>query len=223
MRSLDHSLFLALNRGVANSILDWVMPRITNLHKDPWFAVPVIIFVLCVLFRGRKLSKAWVICAVLAVSIADPLSVRVAKKFFNRDRPCKLSTIHPGYVLPETRMVPGETCPGSASFPSSHASNMMALATICWWFHRKSNSAIKISEETEPIGPTDWKPYLWFLLPLIIGYSRIYLGYHYPSDVIGGWICGSLISAVIIAIYRGFIKDDANSQIIDVQNGQDEG
>ncbi len=201
MRELDHFLFLMLNRGMANPFLDWVMPRITNLHKDLWFAIPVILFVIYVLLKGTRVSKAWVICAILAVALSDPITVRVAKKAFNRDRPCKVSVSHSGFAFPQTRLVPGETCPGSASFPSSHASNMMALATICWWFQRKSILLSKSGDELDDKKQFEWKPLLWFLLPLIIGYSRIYLGYHYPSDVVGGWLSGALISSILIVVY----------------------
>ncbi len=63
---------------------------------------------------------------------------------------------------------------------------MMALAGVGLWFTR---------------GRTRW---LWFLLPLIIGYSRIYLGYHYPSDTLSGWLLGGLIAAVVILAARRF-------------------
>jgi undecaprenyl-diphosphatase len=41
---------------------------------------------------------------------------------------------------------------------------------------------------------TGRKRWLWLLIPLIIGYTRIYLGYHYPSDVLGGWILGGILA-----------------------------
>ncbi|MBM3493086.1 MAG: phosphatase PAP2 family protein, partial [Armatimonadetes bacterium] len=42
----------------------------------------------------------------------------------------------------------------------------------------------------------------WFLLPLVIGYTRVYLGYHYPTDVVGGWAVGAVVAAFTLGLVR---------------------
>ncbi len=179
---LDRRLFEALNRGAANPALDWLMPRITNLHQTKWFLALAITGAIIAIWRGSRVVQVAVVCAGLAVGISDLACARIVKPLFVRPRPCRVLTPGGTMSFPRTRLVPGEHCPGSSSFPSNHASNMMALVGVGWWFTRRK---------------TRW---LWFLLPLVIGYSRIYLGYHYPLDTLGGWLLGALIAAGMAAI-----------------------
>src|SRR5258708_8434787 len=181
MPFIDDSLFSALNRGIANPLLDWLMPRITNLHHIKWFMALVILGCLIALWKGSRQIQLAVLCAIIAVSASDLLAYRVIKNLVPRERPCH-QTVSGQMEFPTTRLVRGEKWPGSHSFPSNHASNMMALAGVAWWFTRRKSR------------------WLWFLLPLIIGYSRVYLGYHYPSDVIGGWVIGAIVPAVLILL-----------------------
>jgi undecaprenyl-diphosphatase len=168
---------------MANPFLDWLMPRITNLHHIKWFMALVILGCLIALWKGSRQIQLAVLCAIIAVSASDLLASRVIKRLIVRERPC-LQTAAGHMEFADTRLAPGEHCPGSRAFPSNHASNMMALAGVgCWFGRRKSR-------------------WLWFLLPLIIGYSRVYLGYHYPSDVMGGWLIGGIIAAVVIIVVR---------------------
>ena len=187
--NLDHALFDALNRGVANGFLDWLMPRITNLHKEWWFAAPLLITLLYLWWRGPRRTRVWILCAVTAIGISDFTARRVVKNLYVRDRPCATVERTAVRAYPGTRLVLGEECPGSPSFPSNHASNMGALAAVCWWFTRRR---------------ARW---LWLLIPIIIGFSRIYLGYHYPSDVLGGWIMGALIGAGVVFALKRFVED----------------
>jgi undecaprenyl-diphosphatase len=143
----------------------------------------VIVGCLVALWKGSRQIQLAVLCAVIAVSASDLLATRVIKNLIPRERPCH--QVGAGLLeFHDTRLVPGEHCPGSHSFPSNHASNMMALAGVAWWFTRRK---------------TRW---LWFLLPLIVGCSRVYLGYHYPTDVVGGWFIGAIIAAAVVLVSR---------------------
>jgi undecaprenyl-diphosphatase len=187
-QELDDRLFHVLNDGAANPFLDWLMPRLTNLHHLKWFAGIVILGGVLAVWKGSRQVRLGVLCAVISVGLSDVLASRVIKPLVPRERPCRVHiSSENGDQSTFARMVPDESCPGSSSFPSNHASNMMALAGVGWWLTRNRSR------------------WLWFLLPLIIGYSRIYLGYHYPSDTVGGWILGGLIAAVVIVVARRFV------------------
>ena len=189
LHNLDHALFSALNRGAANSFLDWLMPRITNLHKEVWFAAVVLLGAAYFVWRGPRYARVWILCLVVAIGLSDLTARRVVKNLMPRERPCQSAGPGSAMAFKGVRLVPGEHCPGSPSFPSNHAANMGALAVICGWFTRRR---------------TRW---LWFLVPLIIGYSRVYLGYHYPSDVVGGWILGAAIGATVVLVLRRLAED----------------
>lgn len=182
MLTLDQVLFRYLNRGTANTVLDAVMPVITNLHQQFWFLAVLLVAAIVALVVGGRRVRLAVLCAVLGVTLADLSSYRVVKRLVPRPRPCHVIAATGGLVFPDTRLVAGTRCPGSPSFPSNHAANMMALGVAGWWFTR---------------GRSRW---LWFLFPLIIGFSRIYLGFHYPSDVLGGWVLGALCAAAVIGL-----------------------
>lgn len=190
MNPLDHSLFPALNRGAANAAFDWFLPRITNLHQWRLFLVVVLAFCLFVLWKGPRRRQFAVLCALLAVGLSDVTAARVVKRLAPRDRPCRVAAGRTTPAFPGVRVPPGSNCPGSSSFPSNHAANMMALAAVGWWFTR---------------GRARW---LWFLLPLVIGYSRIYLGFHYPTDVLAGYLLGGLIAAVILFLFRRALREN---------------
>lgn len=188
LQSLDNALFAVLNRGMGNPFLDAVMPVITGLHHTKWFLWVVGLFAVAVLARGSRRARVWVLCAIVAVGLSDLFCARVVKRIVPRDRPCSIVAATGAMTYPDTRLV--GNCPGSKSFPSNHASNMMALGLVCCWFTR---------------GRKRWA---WMLLPLVVGYSRVYLGYHYPLDMVGGWAVGALVGAAAVLALRGLVREE---------------
>jgi membrane-associated phospholipid phosphatase len=179
---------LAINRNTSCGAIDWLMPRLTDLHNRGWFWFVVAPICVAFLWRGPRRTRAWVLCALVAVALSDSLAFRVVKKLVPRDRPCHV--VAGAMVVPDVRVLPNYACRTSPSFPSNHASNMMAVGLVCWWFTRRR---------------ARWA---WFLLPLVIGFSRVYLGVHYPSDVLGGWAMGAMIAAACLAVTRQWLPDD---------------
>jgi len=105
-----------------------------------------------------------VVLTVLAVAVAD-LAARELKEVFDVERPSTR------YSEPKP-LVPA---PQDHAFPSGHAATSFAAATIL--------TAAK----------PRWGP-LWFLLALAVGFSRIYVGVHYPLDIVGGAVLGVVVA-----------------------------
>ncbi|MCC6729398.1 MAG: phosphatase PAP2 family protein [Chthonomonadales bacterium] len=177
----DRALLWVGNTLAANRVFDALFPILTNLHQYDWILFGALLLAILLGWRGGPRARVAVLCAVLAVGVSDATAARLVKRLVPRERPChrELAAARPevGWV----RLVPGTHCPGSRSFPSNHAANMAALASVGCWFTR---------------GRKRW---WWLALPVVIGYTRIYLGFHYPSDVLGGWALGAVIGLAVAA------------------------
>jgi len=166
LERLDQQLFLFLN-SLNSPFWDQVMHALSG--KAIW--APLYIAIL--IFLGIKYKRKFLIILIfiiLAVTLADQLSVQLFKNLVQRLRPCYEPSLE-GLV----HLVNGE-CGGQFGFVSSHATNSFNVALLSLLFIKKRWYTISII--------------LW---ALVVGYSRIYLGVHYPGDV----ICGSLLGALI--------------------------
>jgi undecaprenyl-diphosphatase len=202
MAPLDTVVFRVLNWNAANPVCDRIFPFLTSLHQQAWFAGLLAVMAVLTLWRGGRRGRVWVAALVIAVSVSDVLCSKVVKRVVTRDRPCQAATrsvvgSHGGHA----RVVDPERCPGSPSFPSNHASNTMAAGIVCWWLTRRR-----------------WR-WAWFLLPLALGYTRIYLGYHYPTDVLAGWAVGAAVAATVLGggrwgLYRSTRRSAGTARIV---------
>ncbi|MCX5776723.1 MAG: phosphatase PAP2 family protein [Candidatus Firestonebacteria bacterium] len=167
--NLDVRVFYFLNRDLSNPVLDFIMPIITN---EGFILGPIIAVAVYFMIRGSRKTRIALLCMIIAVLFADAVAYRLIKPFFGRLRPCD--------VLPGVNQLVNA---GRFSFPSNHAANMMALATITGFFYKK---------------------YFWivFAIALLEGYSRIYVGVHYPLDVLNGYFLGAISALIVIIIYR---------------------
>ncbi len=109
---------------------------------------------------------------MVALAVGDA-SANILKHAFERLRPCQ--------ALEDVRLLVG--CGGSFSFPSSHAVNAFSAAAVFSHFFRKA-------------------AFPMFFIAVLVAFSRIYVGVHYPIDVIAGAVWGGIIAGVIIALYK---------------------
>lgn len=148
-----------------------------------WLTAPparVLIFLLLAaalaIFGGRR-GRAAVLLIVLAVTIADVAGAQLLKPGLDRLRPC--------FALPEaTLLLPRQA--HSPSFPSNHAANSFAAAVALF--------------SVSPILGVGG-----ILIAGLITYSRLYLGVHYPSDLLGGALLGSGIALALKRLYPEFV------------------
>lgn len=172
----DIRAFLLINRDIANAAFDFVFPILTTTKN--W--LPIYVFgVGLLLLRGYRAGNRdgmrLIACAALlvfCVAIADQLSHRLIKEVVQRPRP---------YVeLAEARHLVGS---GGGSFPSNHAMNSAIVAVILTAFFPRL------------------RPW-WWSYALLIGFSRIYCGVHYPSDVLGGFVIGLCWATLTLHLAR---------------------
>ncbi len=171
--SIDKAVFFFINRTISNPVLDWLMPFLTDLNKQkPAVAVAAILW-LWLMIQGGKRGRTAGILLVLSIIASDQFSSSVLKNLFARIRPC--------HALQGVRLL--VDCGSGFSFPSSHAVNNFAGATILSHFYRKYA----------------WG---WFSLASLIALSRPYIGVHYPSDIAGGAVIGWACAICLIAAWE---------------------
>ena len=168
MEALDSRLFLVLN-GLHTGWLDTVMVSIIKM----WLWIPLYILLLFLVFKQYGKRGWWVLLAVaLVILCSDQLSAHVCKPLFHRLRPCFNPELEGLVHLPNG--LPG----GKYGFVSSHAANTFAVATFLTATLRKSRR---------------WIGWVLFSWAFISSYSRIYVGVHYPGDILAGAVLGVLI------------------------------
>jgi len=183
---LDTQLFLFLN-GLHNGFWDFVMYWLSNIFI--W--IPLYIYLLYLIYKHYKKNFLLILLAfVLLVSASDLISVHLFKNVFMRLRPCHNPELE-GLV----HLVKGH-CGGQYGFISSHATNHFAIATFF---------SFLLGHRIKYFSP------LIFIWAAVIAYSRIYLGVHYPGDVIAGAIAGSLIGFTIWHLLKIILKKPLNS------------
>ncbi|MFT4660019.1 MAG: undecaprenyl-diphosphatase [Patiriisocius sp.] len=188
LEEIDRSLMIYLN-GIHNPMFDTIMHYFSELL----FWVPFFLWVIYLVYKKYELKTLGIffLTAGLTVLLADRISVELFKNVFERLRPC-----HNGDIGQLMHLY-DDKCGGQFGFVSSHATNFFGLAILF---------ASVLKNKVKGIVP------LMLIWATLVGYSRIYLGVHYPADVLGGAILGSVIGFIT---YRIFIV--AKQKYVDVR------
>ena len=176
MNKLDQNLFLWMN-GFHAPILNHVMIFLSG--QIIW--IPLIAFFLwkAKLTLPFKRLVIFTVFLVLVLVLCDVTSSYILKNLVERMRPCRLDELKPLiYHF-------GQKCGGKYGFVSSHAANATALIFF-------SLNNLKLHSHYR---------LLWILVALVC-FSRIYLGVHYPGDILGGCMVGFLWGGTLTYIFR---------------------
>lgn len=171
--AFDQKLFVFLN-GLHDSHLDEAMRIISTTGVwIPFYAVLIFLII-----RKYKI-QSWLplLTITLLIILCDQFASGLMKPLFERLRPCH----EPGL---EALIYVPFGCGGQYGFISSHAANTFGLAMFIWLIFKKQS-------------------HYWgfmFLWALMVSYSRIYLGAHYPGDVIAGGLSGMLWAKILYEI-----------------------
>ena len=177
LSQFDTDLFLFLN-GLHTSWMDKVMVLITNMWV--WFPLYLLLIYWTVKQYGRRCW--WIFFAIaLVVLCTDQLASHVCKPLFQRLRPCYNTDFQ--YLI----YLPKGLAGGRYGFVSSHAANTFGVAAFL----------TPVLKKYRP-----WMAIVLFLWAFISSYSRIYIGFHYPGDILCGALLGTLIGLVFWKLFQ---------------------
>ncbi len=178
VKHLDRLAFDKLNGQWHNAFLDSVIPFV----REPTVWVPFYIFLaLFVLFNYRSKGWIWIAFLIVTAMISDYTSSSIIKDIFPRLRPCR----DPEIVHQVRFLV--SYCPMSSSFVSSHAVNHFAVSTFIFVTFKNA------------ISPKWAFIFIWALL---ICYAQVYVGVHFPLDVMAGGVVGTVIGYTTSALFN---------------------
>lgn len=197
---MDLQLFFLINRSWVHPALDALMATLSC--SEIWLLIAAVA-ALWILVAGGFRARAMIVAAVLAIGLTDGVAVHSLKHAVGRPRPndavegarsVELARARPrllalGKPL-RVKWTRADTRPARGnSFPSGHTANTFALATVVFLFYRR------------------WG-WLAYLPAAVLGYGRIYVGAHWPSDVAVACVLGSLLAVLVVrgldALWRRF-------------------
>ncbi len=141
-------------------------------NKNNW-TLPIIGLIIVLGFFSGKRGKIALTILIISLSFTDAICAQLLKPFFERIRPSHLN-------LEEINLLVSKG--GKWSMPSNHAANIFALAVVLSYFYKEYKSILLI-------------------LAILISFSRVYVGVHFPGDVIAGGCIGYFISTSLLILW----------------------
>ncbi|RYD77900.1 MAG: phosphatase PAP2 family protein [Sphingobacteriales bacterium] len=171
-------MFLKINRDCQQAYLD----KITVFLREPKFWIPLYLFMLLmVLLNFGKKAWAWALYWLITNSAIDFISSKIFKPFFGRPRPCADMMFSN-----EVRLL-ALYCGGNGSMPSSHAANHFGVAMFFYITLRHQ------------FPKAVW---LFFAWAAAVCFAQVYVGVHYPSDILAGSMFGILMGGLTGSIFN---------------------
>ncbi len=180
LKAIDRNIFLWINETASVPGLDWFFMGL----REALTWVPLYAFLLYWIIRRHK-NFAWqfILLSVLVFAVTDYTSASLMKPFFMRLRPCADPSL-------EGVMRPVVGCGGQYGMPSTHAANHFGMATFwyftIYWMHGRK----------------------WFWLwvwAFVIVYAQVYVGKHYPGDILVGAITGIVAGLLFAGLFRRWL------------------
>lgn len=163
--------FYLINSGMENSFFNFIMPLVTNFGGFFGWALICLLFYIFGGRVGREVAILGFVALVLSNVLVILLKIMVAEP-------------RPFMALPNVDLLAPES---GSSFPSGHTASSFAAATVIGLKYRQKSKGNKY-----------WLIYPLLLFALIVGFSRIYIGVHYPYDVIFGGVMGVVCGLIIL-------------------------
>lgn len=172
---------------------DWHTPLLDSIfkiisNKYTWIPLYVLLAIVFIKKLGVKNGLILVGGALLCMVLTDQISAKILKPLFERPRPCHT-------IVGQTSLWLPNGCGGLYGFVSSHAANSTGIAIFSILvFTRKIKGKLAT-------------PFALLLLSyaFLIGLSRIYLGRHFPTDVICGALLGIVIAVLVFAVFNKWL------------------
>lgn len=187
----DRGVFGMINQMFTSSFFDAIMPALSN--QMLWL-VPMGIAWLIFMIRTNRRGRIIALACFLVVAATDQISSSLIKPAVQRVRPCNVIPLTHYYVEDDGKWIYTDkfgltTYKSSYSFPSSHAANIAGQAVFWSYFY----------PQLSPV---------FIAASLAVGYSRVYLGYHYPTDVAAGYLIGIFIAIFFAWPLRSWVLPD---------------
>lgn len=178
LKLIDQWLFIKINSQWTNDFLNSVVPWWRD--SNTWIPLYLFLILFAFINFGWRVWP-WIIFFIITSALTDQISSNLIKNIVQRPRPCNDQDFmfHVNALLGR--------CSGGYSFPSSHATTHFGLA----WF-----------------GYLTMKPYfkkwgyLFFFWAATIAYGQVYVGVHYPFDILGGAVIGSCVGYFTASLFN---------------------
>lgn len=178
---LDHMAWYYLNVQWHNAFFDYIIPYFRN----PWFWAPLYLFLAIFMpSRYRWNGLFWCVAFIITFALSDQVSASLMKPYFHRLRPC-----HNPFLQSMVHLL--VDCGGDYGFPSVHATNHFALGIF---------GAVTLGRLAKWVWPV---AVIWAAL---ISFSQVYVGVHFPLDVLCGAIVGTAIGICTGKIFNRFFN-----------------